>query len=204
VPSWRRLGWLAVYAAQVREVCALAVPITSNDPAIGSNTLRKSHLLPGLFFDVRPLRSVIALTRLGTQNRQGRKSRPPSRRLDPLKASPQARLRAPQTALFRGVPRAEGPLQQTTRCRVLVFLVPRMKRLYSKKPSRLVCFLKFPASVVLKRTNCKFGPPKAQTVPVGTRKTAVLSGTYRNNSAGQPRSWMALSTVLAAVASCPL
>ena len=46
--------------------------------------------------------------------RQGRKSRPPYRRLDPLKASPQARLPAPQAVLLHGVSRAEGPLQQTT------------------------------------------------------------------------------------------
>ena len=45
---------------------------------------------------------------------QGRKSRPPYWRLDPLKASPQARLPAPQRVLFHGVSRAVGPSQQAT------------------------------------------------------------------------------------------
>jgi hypothetical protein len=46
---------------------------------------------------------------------QVRKSRPPYRRLDPLKASPQARLPAPQTTLFHEISRAGGPSQQSSK-----------------------------------------------------------------------------------------
>ena len=53
--------------------------------------------------------------RLALGSWQGRKSRPPYRRLDSLKANPPAGFPAPQIALFRGVSRAEGPSQQATK-----------------------------------------------------------------------------------------
>jgi hypothetical protein len=62
-------------------------------------------------------RSIFVVCELRGTSRawQVRKSRPPYRRLDSLKASPQAGLPAPQIALFHGVSRAEGPSQQTTK-----------------------------------------------------------------------------------------
>src|ERR1022692_2052808 len=66
---------------------------------------RLRHCGPTVFYEI---------SRAGGPSQQGRKTRPPWRRLDPLKASPQARLPAPQNQGFHEVSRAEGPFKQTT------------------------------------------------------------------------------------------
>ncbi len=68
--------------------------------------------------------------------RQGRKSRPPYKRPDPLKASPQAGSPSPQTTLFHEVSRAEGPSQQATKSdglpHVVISCPVNCARLYSR------------------------------------------------------------------------
>jgi hypothetical protein len=65
----------------------------------------------------RPSQFVVCQALEAPRSWQVRKSRPPCRRLDPLKASPQARLPAPQGVLFHGVSRAKGPSQQGRKTR---------------------------------------------------------------------------------------